>query len=361
MAAAAQPKPKIPFRFGTVRRRLNIGSYPITMGQAIPTIQLPQVGMLSRILVTITGTYTGANANLVIASLDGYDAILARAQLTLNNGSATVIDLSGIGVNQVNLGLNPSLPVKSGLLLTQAAQSFTYKFILPVNANNRRQFEMGLINLQAPEIRATLNLSFNPLSSLFTVAANATLFTAQCNVAYEYFSIPDPTVYQAPALSLVRTIEEAPQLITATGQQLYQIPRLGTMFEYGAVLVLGSKYVSAASNLTEFAIRYNKSDVQYDMLINEEQTYEAEIWGVGAGGPTGGVLNTSGVSLSLWSAGDRPYNGGDFRDAIDTEENTTTESLITVSGSASLATPTNALYHVRRIVQRIVQAQGPTN
>lgn len=354
VGATAQPPAKMPFRYGTVRRRINIGTYAIVPGGAIPSIQIPQVGMLSRIVVAIEGTYTKANAS-GLNLLDGYDAIISRASVKLNNGSANIVDLSGIGINIVNRDLSPSLPIKRGLLTTVAAQTFAYKFMLPVNANQRRQFEMGLINLQAPELRATIDLAFNPLSSIFATPADVTLYTATASVSYEYFEIPDLTQFTLPPLTLVRTIEEAPVAIGGVGLQTYQIPRLGTMIDYHAVVVLNNLYANVLASVSNFAWRYNKSDVQYDVRMSDWETYEAELYGSGAFT----FLFSGAVSFNLWAAGDRDWNGGDFRDAIDTEENTTTEALVTIAAGTALNAGKDNIYHVRRVVQRIVQAPAP--
>jgi len=378
-ATTQQKQQKLPFRYGTVRRRINIGSFTLTPGSQLPAVLIPQVGMLSRVLFDVEGSYTVATAPLVVANTDGFDSIFARAQITLNNGSANVVDLSGIGVKAINANLNTALPIKRGtplgagnvngtqLPLALGASTFSYKGILPVNANQRRQFEMGLINLQAPELRATVLLSFNPLATLFTVPANCTLFAATINLSYEYFEIPDLRVYDLPPLTLVRSIEEAPIAIAATGQQIYQIPRLGTMIEYHAVLVLNLLYGSANTAITEFDVRYNKTDQQYQVLEGDWETYEAELYGVGVDvlqAPTPSAATptsrwqqqTSAITFNLWAAGDATINGGDFRDAIDTEENTTTESIITIKTGTTLNAGKDNLFHVRRVVQRIVPA-----
>lgn len=349
---------KMPFRYGTVRRRINIGTYPVTLGGSIPSIQIPQVGMLSRVLVEVIGTYTKANATGFVG-LDGYDLILQRARIGLNNGSANLVDCSGIGVNIINQDLSPSLPIKRGLITTAGAQTFAYKFILPINANQRRQFEMGLINLQAPELRATIDLTFNPLASLFATPADVTLFAATANVSYEYFEIPDLAQFDMPPLSIVRTIEEAPVAIAALGQQVYQLPRLGTMIDYHAVLVLNNLYVaSIITPVSDFSWRYNKSDTQFQVNGSTWETYEAELYGRLLGGSRA-FLNNSAISMNLWAAGDRETDGGDFRDAIDTEENTTTEALITIAAGTALNAGKDNFYHVRRVVQRIIQAPAP--
>lgn len=355
-ATAQQKQQKLPFRFGTVRRRLTIGTYTLTPGQAIPTITLPQVGMLSRLVVRVQGSYTKANAT-GLNLLDGYDAILSRSTVKLNNGSAQISDLSGLGISILNKNQSPSLPIKRGLVTTAGAQTFTYAYVIPIAANTREQFTMGLINLQAPELRCTLDLVANPIASVFATAADVTNFLATATVSYEYFEIPNINQYQLPPMTLVRSIEEAPQAIAATGLQTYQIPRLGTMIDYHAVLVLQGVYANVLTNLTEFAWRYNKSDTQYDMLIGDDEVYEADLYG-NVGGSSTTFMDPHAINFNLWSAGNRPLDGGDFRDAIDTEENTTTESLITVASGATITGASN-IYHVRRVVQRIVQAPAP--
>lgn len=366
--SAAKKVQKAPFRYGTVRRRITIGQFPVTptnsSSYAIPSITIPQVGMLSRVVVTYAGSYTMSGTPTTLNLLDGFDAMVGRAQVNLNNGSANIVDLSGVGINIINKNLSTRLPIKRGLQVTAGAHTFKLGFVLPVSANTRRQFEMGLVNLQAPELRATINLVFNSLGSIFTDPTQISLFTATATVAYEYFEIPDLNRFTLPPLTIVRTLEEAPQNIAATGLQLYQLPRLGTMFEYHAVLVHANVYDNVVNQLTEFAWRYNKNDTQYDVFIPEWETYEAELYGSAGGNPATAqatsLLFDSAISFDLFAADNRPWGGGDFRDAIDTEENTTTESLITVSSGFTINTAqTNALYHVRRVVQRIIQAPAP--
>lgn len=379
---AQQPQQKIPFRYGTVRRRINIGNFVITPGSQLPAVLIPQVGMLSRVLFDIEGSYTVATAPLVVLNTDGFDSLFARAQITLNNGSAQIVDLSGIGVNSINQNINTALPIKRGspagvgnvngtqFPLALGASTFTYKGFLPVNANNRRQFEMGLINLQAPELRANILLSFNPLASLVTTPANLTLFSATVNLSYEYFEIPDLRVYDMPPLTLVRSIEEAPIAIAAVGQQIYQLPRLGTMIEYHSVIVLNLLYGSANAAISEFDIRYNKTDQQYQVFEGDWETYEAELYGIGINvlqAPTASAATptsrwqcqTQAITFNLWAAGSELINGGDFRDAIDTEENTTTETITTIKTGTTLTPGKDNLFHVRRVVQRIVPAPAP--
>lgn len=356
---AQQRVQKAPFRYGTVARRQTIGTFNWTPGQAIPTIVVPQVGMFSKVFVDVEAAYTVANAPLVVATLDGFDALLQRARVTLNNGSANLVDLSGIGIKIINKNEAYGLPIKRGLGLPIGAQTLTYKFQLPINANSRRQFEMGLINLQAPELRANIDLVFAPTANVFTVPANITYTSATARVSYLFYEIPDPTKYDLPPLTVVRSLEEAPIAVQFVGDQIYQIPRLGTMFEYHAVAVFNNLYINntaAVPAVTNFAWKYNLTDQPFSVAIQDWEMIETLV----TDDPGLTFLDNSTVSFFLWCADNKSRNGGDFRDAIDTEQNTTTQSIVTINAAQALNAGKDNLFHVRRVVQRIVQAPVPT-
>lgn len=335
----------LPFRYGTTRRRQVVGQYAITPGSPLPTIILPQVGMLARVWLTIEGTITQSAAGTVNPL--GYSSLISRVRVTTNQGSASLVDVSGLGLEIINRSLAPqTLPVQNTYANAGAANAVKYKLCVPINANMRKQFEMGLINLQAPEVRVNLDVVFNPISTFVTlVTANA--LTAY--VMYEYFDIPDPKRYALPPRTLVRTLEDAPQTIVATGDQVYQIPRLGTMFDYHAAVILNGNYCNGLTDIDNFAWRYNFSDTQYDMPSRFQEVWEAEAYNENAAT----FLKSGVISLPLWNAGDTYLNGGDFRDAIDTEENTTTQAIITINSGATI-TGDSRINHVRRVTQRIV-------
>jgi len=220
---------------------------------------------------------------------------------------------------------------------------------------------MGLLNLQAPELRANVDLSFAQITNVFTVAANIAFTSATARVSYLFYEIPDPTKYQMPPLTIVRSLEEAPIAVQFTGDQVYQIPRLGTMIEYHAVAVFNNVYVnltSATPAVTNFAWKYNLTDTPFTVPIGDWETIEALVYGLDEANKT--FLNNSAVSFPLWAADNRNRNGGDFRDCIDTEQNTTTQSIVTINGAQALNPGKDNLFHVRRVVQRIVQSPQPT-
>lgn len=367
------------FRYGTVKRRIPIGTFAVTMGAKLPSVKIPQVGMASRVIAHINGSYTVATAPLVVANTDGYDSILAAANITLNNGSAQICQLSGIGLNAINRNISTALPIKTGspagtgnvngtqLPLALGASTFRYSAILPINANQGDQFQFGLVNLQAEQVQCTIDLTFNPLSQLFTVPANCTLFAATCTLSYEYYEIPDLNRYNMPPLMLVRSIEDGAQAIPATGIQApYQVTRLGTMIGMHSILILNNLYGVAATAISESVLRFNKTDVVMDTLSNDQDVYEAELYGYGldnSQAPTASAATPAplrrmlpqAVTHNFWatSGGAADRNCGDFRDAIDTEEITTTEFIHTIAAGTALNAGKDFLVFARRVVQRL--------
>lgn len=143
---------------------------------------------------------------------------------------------------------------------------------------------------------------------------------------------------------------------------------MGTMLEYHGVLILNLLYAPVLTNLTEIRLKYNLSDTAMDVMIGDWETYEAELYGQQSGvaptpsaatPPPSTFMNPNAITWNLWAASDRELNGGDFRDAIDTEENTTTQMILTVKAGTTLHAGNDNLVHVRRISQRIVAAPSP--
>lgn len=353
MANASGKRQMLPFRRGTRRRFATIGTFSFTPGTPIPSIVIPQVGYLSRIFLRLTGTITQSGAGTLNPL--GYASLFSRIRLSANLGSASIVDTSGIGLETVNTYWAPnSLPVQNTYANAGAANPVEYGIIVPVNANQRRQFEFGLIGLQAPEVRVTLDVVPNALSSFVTLTTASSL---SLQVAYEYWEYPDPARYTQPPLTIVRTLEDAPLQITVTGDQIYQIPRLGTMAEMhslvlidGARADLQSTSATVPPQVSEGRIRINKTDTILDYLVRMKELDEAEVFNTA--GATRTFLQQGVWSWDLWHASEQKWNGGDGRDMINTEEITTLESILTIDPTVTL-TGTCQIQPIRRVFQRL--------
>lgn len=336
----------LPFRSGTRQRQAKVGviAYsPSTPGQPL---ELPRVGMLSRIIVQLRGSITFSAAG-TLADIGPWN-LLSRMRVNSNIGAASLVDVSGHGLyvsqRMIKGGWSPE---KAGIgdttpnadihafPLSGSAQAFVLTFELPIGANNGANFETGLINLQAPETRITVEPTFGALTD---PASLVTAITANLHVYYEYYEIPDPRQFAMPPLALVRLLEEQ-QAILGTGETIYTVPRQGTVLDLAHVVVLNGV---RSDSIDSFDLRFNKTDRVYQQERQWKRMEERKIYQL--------LPNTGVYYHDLFNAYGH-VNAGDTRDAIDSESLTTFESVVSVSAGATLGSNNNFLRSVRRIVQ----------
>lgn len=341
-----------PFRQGTRQRFAKVGVIPWTTGTALTPLELPRVGMLSQIYLraelVVTLSAAGALADL------GPWNVLNRIKVNANIGSAAIVDLSGFGTYMVQpwyeeFGFRPdnagigSTSVNADTFaapVAMGANNWIINYAIPISANSGREFDLGLINLQAPETRVTVEITTGQLTD---AATNVTSITGSIFVYYIYYEIGNPAQFALPPLSLVRLLEEQ-QSVNATGDNLYTLPRQGVLMQLAHRLTLNSARTDAnGASWDEISLRYNKTDTVYRLERRAERLRE-RIWY--------GLPPLAGVSYhDFWHAAS-DVSAGDFRDAVDLEELSTCESVVTVSTGATLGgAGTNILASVRRILQ----------
>lgn len=343
-----------PFRAGTRQRRAKVAAIAVTAaGVTLTPQELPRVGLLSRILVQFRGTVTLSSSG-ALTDLGPW-ALANRIQVNANIGTASIVDVSGfggymfqplveeIGFRPDSAGLSASMtatpngdihaaPVASG------ANTWVLTWVIPVSANSGREFDMGLVNLQAPETRITVNITVGAGSDFTSNFSSFT--TANFHVYYEYYEIPDPRQFALPLLALVRVLEEQ-QPIVATGDNVYTVPRMGTLMQLASRITLnGARIDSPGWDYQR--VRFNKTDTVYDMERQWARVWE-RMWY--------GQLPLTGVAyLDLWHAAS-DVSTGDTRDAIDAEELSTLEVVYGINSGATLGSNNNTLADVRRIAQ----------
>lgn len=347
MAAAAGSR-LLPFRSGTRQRRAKVGAIAYAAASALTPLELPRVGMLSRILVQFRGivTLSGAGA---LSDLGPWN-LTARIKVNANIGSAAIVDVSGYGAYMVQsiieeLGFRPDMAgVGAGVVpnadihaapVAMGANNWVLTYVIPISANAGKQFDLGLINLQAPETRVTVEIT---TGALLDPATLVTATTGNYHVYYEYYEIPDPRQFQLPALALVRTLEEQ-QPVGQTGDNIYTVPRQGVLLQLVHRLNLNG---ARSDSWDSIAIKFNKTDTVYLMERQWERVWNRLWQGLN---PLVGVYY-----WDFWHA-ESDISAGDTRDAIDAEELSTLESFCTVTAGATLGSNNNFLASVRRIVQ----------
>ena len=352
----------LPFRSGTRKRRQYMTTVTYTgttAGQRPAPILLPSVGMLSRILLVAHGNIDLSGAGGSIA-VDGAAGLFNRITVSANLGSSNIFDCSGPGAYMA-ANWSKSFAARASIL-DPTDTTMDYNLYLPVDiaANRGRNFALGLVNLQDPEIQVYLSLVFNPLTSVATLATSGGTTSIAVDIYYEYFEIPDPRVFALPPRALVRTLEEQFPTATVVGDNIYQVPRLGTMFMFGAMAYANSARMDKSAMQT-FSLRLNKTDVvetrsgfiqvlldQTDFnMVQGDVPGKATTTVAGSKNPV--LIEPGVITWNGWEAEGIP-SSGDFRDAVDTLELTTTEFILTVASGTTVVS-TDIVRAVRRVVQ----------
>lgn len=344
---AASQRKLLPFRAGTRRRRAFVGSVAYAAATALTPQELPRVGLVGEVFVQFRGTVTLSGAG-ALSDLGPWN-LVNRVQVNANIGAAAIVDLSGYGaymiqpwseemayrpdvggagVTAVNADIHAA-PVAMG------ANTWVLSYFLPIAANTGMQFETGLINLQAPETRVTVNIT---CGALLDPATLVTATTGSFFIYYDYYEIPDPRTFQLPPLTLVRILEET-QGIAAVGDNTYTIPRQGTLLQIAHRVNLNG---ARSDSWDSVRLRFNKTDTVYQEDRQWVRAIERRAFGLN---PVVGVLYRD-----FWHAGS-DMSAGDTRDAIDSEELSTLESIVVVNAGATIGVA--SLSSVRRIVQNL--------
>lgn len=355
----AATKQLLPFRMGTRKRRQYLTSftYDGTAAKQRPTpFPLPSTGYLSRLLLVAHGGIdsSGGGGSLGVDGLAGlYNQIVVSANL----GSANLFQASGAGADIAARWHGASGPVSATFNpATTSASPFSYKLPIDIAMNRKKQFSLGLINLQDPEIQVQLAVTFNPLTSVTSLATSGGTSLITVDVYMEYFEVPDPTAFAQPIRAIARTLEDQFPQSTIVGNNIYQVPRLGVMTDYSSIIYANSARISNA-NMSEMDIRFNKTDYIETRSGLLQPLLDSTDFG-GSPGVVPGAAPTPGLDNNIqpgvftwagWNATDVPDNG-DFRDAIDTLELTTTE-IIHIIASGTTVVSSDIIRAVRRTFQ----------
>ena len=359
-----------PFRPNTRQRMQTVGSIPISGGSSA-SLTFPQVGLLARIFLFCNATVSDAAASpSVAASAFGPWNLLKRLTGVTNLGTATVFDVSGYNLfamstafdtafklNAANsdVSSDPFYQYPTSGFVQNTPKAVTFCLVIPVTANDEDQFSIGLINLQAPELRFTLQVQFSgtpgaasgSISDVYTTSDTLTL-GGNLYVYYEYYEVPNPSAVALPQRIMHRLLEDS-QPITAGGDQLYTVARQGILLQLLHTCVLNGTIDKTASDYVGRRLVFNKTDTPYrfdyivDRILNRLRY-----------GYSGADTDLPGGSF-LWdffrTASGAP-SAGDLRDAIDSEALSTLESYVTLTGSPTLGSGTNFLQSIRRITQQ---------
>jgi len=344
-ALTGQRQNLLPFRSGTRQDIQPINPIVYGAGQTISQI-IPPVGFLSGIYLTFEAVVhtTGAggvlnpympwnlleriivnsNLNSFIWQTSGYGAYLE--QMLLNPGGYRP-DLGGIGSTTPD-------PFVYAVPLAAGNNNWVFSLYLPISANDGLNFMAGLIDLQSPQTQVTLQVTFgNPTDAatlVDTIVGN--LF-----ISYEYYELPDPTKFAYPVLSLVRTIEQFNPVLSQNADVINTLQKQGTLLHLLHWLQLNGVPSDGWSNAT---IRFNTSTKPY--IIDRRTMRQRNLQMQGIQFPVGAFVHQ-------WFNANGTVSEGDNRDMIDSENISTLDTMLTVTGA--LGANNNNFFTVRRLIQ----------
>lgn len=338
------------FRNNTRLRIAPITSRTVSAaGVAVEAVEIPKVGFLQAVVLRYSGTITISSGSLADS---GFNA-LKRIRISLNQGSDDLVDISGYGLqtmqphickgNRADLAGSGSTTVDADIYTIPTANgtasAFTITYRIPINLNDGDDFELGLINLQATDLRARIRVDAGSNTDWGT---GYTWVTGTVDYFYEYYEVPNPSEVDFPPVNVViRTLEETTSL-TGAGDNIYELPRQG-----GLLYLQHTVKPNATRNNTDvsnFKIRFNKTDTILDMSRYVMKQQMRQRYGVNY--PTGSFAYDFHSAQGI-------VNQGNFRDLIDTEELTTTESIVTLASGVTLGSNNNTMDTVRRIIQTL--------
>lgn len=352
-----------PFRKNTRQRCQKVGPVAVSAGQTVPTT-FPQVGFLSRIYLAVAAlaTDTAATPNVAAGAFGaGPYNLLKRITGLTNLGTANVFDLSGWGAHLATRLIDRDVVLEQALtgvtapdpmytypttgFVQNTAKAVNFVIVLPVSVNDGDQFQIGMINLSAPEIRFTLNLTFGSQADVYA-SADTINFGGNVNVYYQYYEAPPASKIDSvvlPPRVMHRLIEDRTAILN-TGDTTYLVPRQGILLQMLHSVSLNGALDVAATNVLGRKLVFNKTDTPYNFdyivdRINNRLRY----------GPS--ELNPSTYVWDFFNA-QQMVSRGDLRDAIDTERLNSLESIVTIASGATLGSGNNFVDTVRRILQR---------
>ncbi len=273
MAPTAAPAYKpVGFENATRHNLRDIGASLPYSANGTVTVDLPKMGLLSRLFVLVKGSFTNDITTLTKSSFGPYN-LIKRIRLTANNGT-DIINCSGFELYLINL------VSCENYRNDQSGDDQTYKFDvtasqtdyirfgfeLPLTVNDRDL--IGLFLLQNPQTVLTLAIDWDNINANSGPYTNGgtgarTAISINAYVVAEFFAVPQH-IEDYPRLDYIYQTIAIKQAIVAVGEQIFNMPignlytRIVTFHEHNAVL-------APSSDVTKIEVRYNQTEVPYTM------------------------------------------------------------------------------------------------
>jgi hypothetical protein len=332
------------------------------------SLQLPQVGYLSKIWincrVTVTTGATGTYTQTVNPVPTPY-GLLKRIRVLTNEG-AEIYNTTGYGNYLVQRmqrgGYDPRNPIASyastntGLavfsvpatMTTSTQYTFNWNVMIPIAW--QESLQAGLILLQNPTNRLTLELTFGDATQqdLITTGGttpSVTVNSALFNPAFEFYAVPNQAA-DNPDTSYVHTILESQDALPGSGDFTYR-PALGNIYlNVIQEFINSNARFNPNTDFTQLKLIYAQTQQAYNMTPQEFLARQRYI--------LSGIDLPDGVFFWNFTDGTGLLELSNQRDAIDTSR-LTDLSIITSISPNTTVTPGSTTY-----VREIREMLAPT-
>lgn len=337
-----------PFRGNARRKRISQESRAYSAGNPVaPAFNISRVGFLEGFFLQFRGTVTLSGAGALTDQ--GPWNLINRITFRINTGPTDIVSLTGYELYLRNFWFERGFaPDKAGSgdttpdadihasPVASGANTWLLSWWIPVAANFGNNFTVGMINMQAEQIDASVEIT---CGALLDPATLVTATTGNFFLYKHYREVPLPTQVQYPGLWVCRTLSKTIP-VTATGDQQNIIERGGLLTSLIVMLRLNN---ARSNSIDRFEIQINDGDKPE--IIDRQWLRALNRKELGCNLPTGVFFH------DFWHATEQ-VSEGDSRDFYDTQRYTKLDFRTVISSGASLgAAGTNNLHYIRSVWQ----------
>lgn len=263
----------------------------------IVTRELPKVGLLSGIWLSVEGVFTMTDASSLSPTKSDFAPfnLIKRLRVYANNGT-DIINTTGWGLYMDNL--TSTFNYRLGQTGDAQVYNFdatsssggtvnTLKFNLYIPCRLNDRDPLGLLLLQHPSTQLTLEITWADLMAnagyygLYTNATSIDSFSAISINAYptcEFFAVPADARNLPPIDYIIQTLEDQFS-VAAVGEQVVNIPQGNTYIKLAA-WHYHNGVLAPSSDIDRYEVRYNQTEVPYTVRANTLRAINRSMYGL---------------------------------------------------------------------------------